>query len=100
MISSCRVQVLQRAAKLVPALKDAEVARVVVGDAPTPFDGLPVAGFHPACPNAYILCSHSGATLAPLLGQLVAQEICEGQPADLLQHYRPTRDFHASSHVL
>ena len=94
------MQVLQRAARLVPALAHAEVDHIVVGNAPTPFDGLPVTGFHPACPNAYILCSHSGATLAPLLGQLVAQEIAEGQSAELLQHYRPTRDFNAGSHVL
>ncbi|KAK9824712.1 hypothetical protein WJX74_000161 [Apatococcus lobatus] len=93
-------QVLHRAARLVPALAHAEVDHIVVGDAPTPFDGLPVTGFHPACSNAYILCSHSGATLAPLLGQLVAQEIADKQPADLLQHYRPTRNFNVGSHVL
>lgn len=83
-----------------PALANAEIDKIIVGNAPTPFDGLPVAGFHPACPNAYILCSHSGATLAPILGQLVAREICEQQKSDLLQHYRPERDFHAGSHVL
>lgn len=57
---------------------------------PVPQDGLPVVG--PAGPDGlYIATMHSGVTLAPLIGELVAQELTNGGQADLLAPYRPQR---------
>lgn len=57
---------------------------------PVPGDGLPAVG--PAgIAGLYVATLHSGATLAPLIGQLVAQEMLEGRPAPLLAPYRPAR---------
>ena len=47
----------------------------------------------PARPDVYVAITHSGVTLAPIIGELVAQEITEGQLADLLKDFRPDRRF-------
>lgn len=60
---------------------------------PYPADAHPIIGFTKACPNLYIAVTHSGATLAPLIGKLVAQEITTGKQADVLAPYRLERDF-------
>jgi glycine/D-amino acid oxidase-like deaminating enzyme len=36
---------------------------------------------------------HSGVTLAPIVGQLVAHEIMTGNSIERLQAYRPDREF-------
>merc|ERR1719253_1645631 len=56
---------------------------------PMPRDGLPVAGF--VGPGLYAVASHSGVTLGPLLGELVAGEISRGVRYDLLESFRPAR---------
>ena len=43
-----------------------------------------VAGF-------YVAVTHSGVTLAPLVGQLVAQEVTTGESSPLLAEYRIER---------
>ena len=53
-------------------------------------DGQPVAGFAAELANLYLLVSHSGATLAPILGKLVAAEL-RGTPQAKLAPYRPDR---------
>lgn len=60
---------------------------------PMPLDGYPVLGASPARPDVYVAITHSGVTLAPIIGELVAQEITEGQLADLLKDFRPDRRF-------
>ena len=85
----CRV-LTERAARLLPAITDAPVERARVGLRAVAVDGMPVAGYAPAVENLYLLIAHSGATLAPVLGRLVAGELT-GQPDDVLAPYRPTR---------
>ena len=58
---------------------------------PIPADGLPAVGY--VRPGVYSVVSHSGITLAPLLGPLVAAEIAESVSLDILAPYRPTRFF-------
>ena len=69
---------LARAAHYLPALAKAEAVPVPVGYRPMPLDGYPVLGFSRAAPNLYIALTHSGVTLAPLVGELAALEIVEG----------------------
>ncbi|WP_328980525.1 FAD-binding oxidoreductase [Streptomyces canus] len=56
-----------------------------------PADGHTVAGYASAQSRVYCLVSHSGVTLAPILGRLVAAEITTDQEQDLLGAFRPTR---------
>ena len=87
---------MEAAARLVPALKDVAVAEVVFAKYPYPADGHPILGWANECSNLYIAVMHSGATLGPLVGRLVAADISgDASPAelDLLSNYRPDRQF-------
>lgn len=68
------------------------VIMVRVGQRSLPADGLPVTGFGDAEGKVYVLASHSGVTLAPLLGELVAGEVL-GQLSAELEPYRPNRFY-------
>ncbi|MCX4908979.1 FAD-binding oxidoreductase [Streptomyces sp. NBC_00878] len=56
-----------------------------------PADGRTVAGYASPQSRVYCLVSHSGVTLAPVLGRLVATEITTDQEQGLLGAFRPTR---------
>ncbi len=58
-----------------------------------PLDGYPVLGFAQAAPNIYIALTHSGVTLAPLVGELAAIETVDGAAVSTVADYRPER-FH------
>jgi glycine/D-amino acid oxidase-like deaminating enzyme len=62
-----------------------------VGLRSLPADGHTIAGYASAHSRVYCLVSHSGMTLAPILGRLVATEITTDQEQDLLRAFRPTR---------
>lgn len=68
----------------------AHIAEFAVGQRSMPHDGLTVAGTHPEASWLYIVATHSGITLAPLLGTSVATELA-GEDAPLLAPFRPAR---------
>lgn len=70
--------------------ESASVARLLVGRRAMPADGRTIAGPLPAAPWLYVVATHSGITLAPLLGECVAGEIL-GTSHDLLDDFRPGR---------
>ncbi|NGZ83957.1 NAD(P)/FAD-dependent oxidoreductase [Duganella aceris] len=82
---------LGKAAVYWPALANAEPDKIRVGFRPVPADGLPVIGPVPGAKNAYVVATHSGVTLAPILGQHAAAEVLGGAPAAILAPYRPDR---------
>lgn len=83
------VRALARLSALLPQAK-LEADRVILGMRPVPGDGLPAIG--PAkSPGLYLAVMHSGATLGPLAGELVAAEVMSGSPPALLAPYRPAR---------
>jgi glycine/D-amino acid oxidase-like deaminating enzyme len=71
-----------------PAL---EAARYGVGPKPIPGDGEPVAGQLEEIPGLFVMFTHSGATLALILGELVAREILTDAETPLLRSFRPGR---------
>jgi glycine/D-amino acid oxidase-like deaminating enzyme len=75
------------------AADDLDVAEVRVSARPYPPDGLPVVGPVPGAPGAYVVCTHSGVTLAAVLARLVTAEIRTGEADPLLAPYRPARFF-------
>ncbi len=84
-------ELLRRAAARFPALQGAAIERVSTGWRPMPRDTFPIVGFAPQAPGVYPVVTHSGITLAPLLGRLAALEILHGLEVDLLTPFRPSR---------
>lgn len=69
---------------------DLKLERVMLAHRPVPEDGLPVVGA--VGPDGlHIATMHSGVTLAPLIGNLIADEILHGQISPLLTPFRPGR---------
>lgn len=66
------------------------LARQATAFRPVPGDGLPVAGQGPI-PGLWIAVMHSGATLAPVVAELLAAEITGGPESPLLADFRPSR---------
>lgn len=56
-----------------------------------PRDGMPIVGPLPGLGAVYVVTAHSGVTIAPALGRLVAQEIAGREQASLLEAFRPGR---------
>lgn len=67
------------------------LAQIVSGVRPMPVDGYPAVGRARGVDGLYIASMHSGITLAPIIGQLVAGELGGGEPDPLLAPFRPTR---------
>lgn len=82
---------LERAREVLPVLRRARVYDWRVGTRPIPEDGLPCLGPVPGIPGYYEAVTHSGVTLGPLLGLLLAQEISSGEPHRGLRAFRPCR---------
>jgi glycine/D-amino acid oxidase-like deaminating enzyme len=84
-------RLLERAASFLPELAEAHVETMKLGVRPMPKDERPIVGPVPGLSGFYVAVTHSGVTLAPLIGQLVAQEVTTGQPSPLLAEYRIER---------
>jgi len=82
---------LERATRAFPAAKDVRLVDARIGVRPMPGDGQTIAGRVPGFTNAWMLATHSGMTLGPLLGRLIAAEIAGGPPSTLLAPFRPDR---------
>jgi glycine/D-amino acid oxidase-like deaminating enzyme len=80
---------LQRLRALFPG-QDIHFARQAMALRPVPGDGLPVVGQGPI-PGLWIAVMHSGATLAPVVAELLAAEITGGPESPLLADFRPAR---------
>ena len=82
---------MSEAARLIPALggMKPEATRTMLRS--IPLDDVAVLGTFPHVENFYLCVTHSGVTLAPLLGKLVAEEAVLGQATTDLEPFRPTR---------
>jgi glycine/D-amino acid oxidase-like deaminating enzyme len=67
------------------------VESAIVGKRALPADGVTIAGFLDEDQAVYAAVTHSGLTLGPLLGRLVAEEILHGHSAGPLTAFRPAR---------
>ena len=91
------MQEIQRAAKIIPDLYDGALDSFSVAKYPYPIDAHPILGWIKE-KKVYVAVTHSGATLGPLLGRLVSEEVL-GREQDILKHYRPDRDFSDRKHL-
>ena len=65
--------------------------RTVVGRRALPVDGVTIAGYVDPRATVYAVATHSGVTLGPLLGRLVAEELLHDRGSALLAAFRPDR---------
>ena len=87
-------RLLETARHFLPSLPtDIALEEVLIGWRPLPLDGHPVLGVSPTQPKSYIAIMHSGVSLAPIVGELVSQELITGVPSSVLEPYRPNRNF-------
>lgn len=70
--------------------QDIQFARQAMALRPVPGDGLPVVGQGPLA-GLWMAVMHSGATLAPVVAELLADEITTGAESPLLAEFRPAR---------
>ena len=84
-------RLLARATHYLPALSAAQAIPVPVGYRPMPRDEMPILGFTESVPNLYIALTHSGITLAPLIGEFATMEILDRVRIDLLDPFRLER---------
>jgi glycine/D-amino acid oxidase-like deaminating enzyme len=79
---------------VVPGLGDSRIVQTRVVDRPIPADGFPSVGAVPSVPGYYEAVSHSGITLGPVIGRLLASEILTGKRDEMLADFRPERFSH------
>jgi glycine/D-amino acid oxidase-like deaminating enzyme len=84
-------RILDHIGAYLPAAKVAVLDRLTLGFRPVPLDGFPVVGAVPGANDVYVVVTHSGVTLAPILGQYVTREILGDEIVDWLAPYRPGR---------
>ena len=94
--NSLSYEMLEHARRVVPALESAEVEEVRVGVRPIPEDGRSCVGAVADLPGYYEAVTHSGVTLGPLLGRLLAREILSGEVDYLISPFSPDRFARAS----
>ncbi len=70
---------------------DIEIERTTIGMRPIPKDGMPVVGHLSGKEGLYVAVMHSGITLAPTIGRMVADEVMDGVTFAGLAPYRPCR---------
>jgi glycine/D-amino acid oxidase-like deaminating enzyme len=82
---------LERATRVMPSAGAMKIVDRRVGVRPMPADRHTIAGRIPGLDNAWLIATHSGVTLGPLLGRLIAQEIVDGTSDATLAPFRPER---------
>jgi glycine/D-amino acid oxidase-like deaminating enzyme len=90
-------QLWERTQSLVPNVwKASKFLHVQEAIRPMPLDGLPVVGYLED--GLYVVVTHSGVTLAPILGQLAAVELLDNMAMEVLREYRPSRLIDSKIH--
>ena len=89
--SAPAMQLMSEAARLITALREMKPEATRTTLRSIPLDDVAVLGTFPHVENYYLCVTHSGVTLAPLLGKLVAEEVVDGEATMDLVPFRPTR---------
>ncbi|GFZ87468.1 FAD-dependent oxidoreductase [Compostibacillus humi] len=89
------LDVIQQTAKMaidfIPALAEANIVRTFAGIRVMPLDELPILGQIPGLPGAFIAAMHSGITLSPIVGTLMAELLTEGETSLDITRYSLSR---------
>jgi glycine/D-amino acid oxidase-like deaminating enzyme len=79
--------ILERVRDIVPAFEGGRClddCSLGIGVRPVPTDGMTIAGPMPSATGLHLAVTHSGVTLAPAIGSLIADSIESGSPAPRL----------------
>jgi glycine/D-amino acid oxidase-like deaminating enzyme len=98
-LAQARALVAQ-AARCFPPLATAGVDKWWLAWRAMPSDRLPIVGRLPWLDRLYLAVSHSGVTLAPVLGRLIAGEVATQTSDGLLAPFRPARFAERTTRVL
>jgi glycine/D-amino acid oxidase-like deaminating enzyme len=82
---------VRRASAVLPGIGQAAPEAVRIGIRPIPADGLSAVGPMPGVEGYYVVVTHSGVTLSPLLARAAANEIVHHTPEPRLAPFRPGR---------
>jgi glycine/D-amino acid oxidase-like deaminating enzyme len=91
---------LAQAARFFPVLAGVAVDRWWLAYRAMPADRLPIVGPLPWLDTLYLAVSHSGVTVAPVLGRLVAKEVADQATDGLLAPFRPGRFAERATQVM
>lgn len=83
-------ELLRRAKALIPGFVGEaclDGCELAIGVRAYPQDGKTLAGALPGAEGLYLIATHSGITLAPALGRLMAETIVDGRAPELLQPF-------------
>jgi glycine/D-amino acid oxidase-like deaminating enzyme len=80
---------VRRARQLLPSIGEIEPEAVRIGIRPIPGDQLSAIGPMPRISGYYIAITHSGVTMSPFLGAMVADEIVGGRQRAEIAHSDP-----------
>ncbi|WP_136611882.1 NAD(P)/FAD-dependent oxidoreductase [Sinomonas albida] len=84
-------ELLAEAARLIDGTPQLKAGSWKIGLKPIPGDGEPVFGELQKVPGCYAAFTHSGATLALIAGELIADEVTTGRRHPMLATFRPER---------
>lgn len=81
-------EILERAKVVLPDLAGGSVESFRVGVRSIPRDGFPIVGPVPGVEGLYVVATHSGVTMGPFLGRIVANEILTGHMDERISCFR------------
>lgn len=84
------IDLLRRAKRIIPGFEGEsciDACRLGVGIRPYPEDGMSLVGPLPGSTGLYVIATHSGVSLAPILGSLMADAIVSGELPERLQPF-------------
>ncbi|MCU5775273.1 FAD-binding oxidoreductase [Erwiniaceae bacterium BAC15a-03b] len=84
-------EMLSRLRRTFDNMDSARIERIAIGQRSRPADGLPGIGYVTPQRRVYLMVTHSGMTLAPLLGRLGAEEVIHDRRSALLDDFAPDR---------
>jgi len=82
-------RIVNLATSFIPQFKELEIDKVDIGWRPLPLDGKPVIGS--LNKYEYLATMHSGISLAPIVAELVRDELMYDIKSELLNDFRPQR---------
>ncbi len=81
-------RILTKIGRFLPGAQGVRLDRLTLGFRPMPIDEFPVMGALPNLRDIHVAVTHSGVTLAPIVGRLTAEEVLHGSRAEMFA--RPT----------
>lgn len=90
-------QLLDAVRAVLPSIQDQALEAIRTTMRPIPSDRLTCSGWIPGVSGYYVAVTHSGVTIAPYLGKVVADEVVRGRVHESLEEFRPDRFMAATN---